>query len=98
MRFRPTFLALGLASLALSAQAQTPPKYERPANDNSFSVFVYEQLGATPSVRLPPMSRAEPAPERARVKADAPAQGATKAAPAVHAGAPAAPAGTPSTH
>jgi hypothetical protein len=95
MRLSPTFLAIGVTLLALGAQAQTPAKIEHPSNENAFSVFVYDRLGATPSLRMAPR---EAKPAQARVKADAPARESTKVAPAVHAGAAATAADTQSAH
>lgn len=54
MRLSPTFLAVGVTFLALGAQAQTAAKIEHPSNENTFSVFVYDRLGATPSLRMAP--------------------------------------------
>ena len=41
MRIRPTWLALGLAFVALSAQAQTASRPARPADADAFSVFFF---------------------------------------------------------
>jgi hypothetical protein len=35
MRLSPTFLAIGVALLALGAQAQTPAKIERPSSEDA---------------------------------------------------------------
>lgn len=53
MRIRPTTLAIGIALAALSAQAQTSQPPARPAQEGPASVFVYEKLGATPSLQRP---------------------------------------------
>ena len=58
MRIRPTWLALGFAFVALSAQAQTASRPARPADADAFSVFVYDRISATPSLRWPLAARA----------------------------------------
>ncbi len=74
MRIRPTVLALGIALVTLGAQAQTAPQPARPAQEGPFSVFVYEKLGATPSLQRPRWTRAAPETQpRAGGAAEAPA-------------------------
>lgn len=52
MRIRPILIGAGLAILSLSAQAHGLPGYQRPASDTTFSVLVYDRIGATPSIDL----------------------------------------------
>ena len=74
MRIRPTALAIAIALVALGAQAQTAPQPARPAQEGPFSVFVYEKLGATPSLQRPRWTRAAPqAQPRAAGEVEAPA-------------------------
>lgn len=76
MRIRPTYFAAHIAAsvaaaaafVAFGAQAQSLPSYQRPADDSTFSVFVYDRLGATPS--LQPKQTAA-APGVAQKKAEA---------------------------
>ncbi len=54
MRFLPTTTALAVALLSLNVYAQQPDRPRRAVStEPAFSVFVYETLGATPSVRMP---------------------------------------------
>lgn len=54
MRFLPTTTALAVAMLSLNVYAQQPDAPRRTVStEPAFSVFVYEALGATPSVRMP---------------------------------------------
>jgi len=61
MRVRPVYLVISLSLVALSAPSQALPRYERPAQDNTFSIFVYDRLGATPTIRTPRAARTDKA-------------------------------------
>lgn len=82
MRIRLTILALGIALATLSAQAQTAPQPARPAQEGPFSVFVYERLGATPSLQRPHWTRAAQPRSRSAVESPAAAQMSKSAAAA----------------
>lgn len=84
MRFLPTTTALAVALLSLNVYAQQPDVPRRAVStEPAFSVFVYEALGATPSVRMPKWlhSKAAQTPDQATARAAA-ATPSESAAPA----------------
>lgn len=74
MRFLHTTIAFTVALLSLNVYAQQPDAPRRAVStEPAFSIFVYEALGATPSVRMPEWlhSKAAPTKEKATVRAEA---------------------------
>lgn len=74
MRFLHTTIAFTVALLSLNVYAQQPDAPRRAVStEPAFSIFVYEALGATPSVRMPEWlhSKAAPTAEKAAVRAEA---------------------------
>ena len=89
MRFLHTTTAIAVALLSLNVYAQQPDAPRRAVStEPAFSVFVYEALGATPSVRMPQWlhSKAAQTPEKAmaRAAATAPIESAAPADASAH--------------
>ncbi len=89
MRIRPNLIAAAIALFAVGAQAQALPTPARPATEPAASVFVYERLGATPSIDVQRLAQirklrmaqaARSAPANAPVAPAAPARAADPAA------------------
>ncbi len=84
MRFLPTTTALAVALLSLNVYAQQADTPRRAVStEPAFSVFVYEALGATPSVRMPKWlhSKAAQTPDQSstRTAVTAPSESAAPA-------------------
>ncbi len=74
MRFLHTTTAFTAALLSLNVYAQQPDTPRRAVStEPAFSIFVYEALGATPSVRMPEWlhSKAAQTTEKATARAEA---------------------------
>jgi hypothetical protein len=72
MRFLHTTTAFIVALLSLNVYAQQPDAPHRAVStEPAFSVFVYEALGATPSVRMPEWlhSKSAQTPDKAKARA-----------------------------